>query len=303
MNASNQENFGFLRSLIWPIHRTELKKVLSMLFLLFLLCICYNILRNLKDTIVLTAKASGAEVIPFIKVWGMLPGVFLATWFYTRLASRFKREHVFYILISAFLSYFLLFAFVIYPHSEALHLDRLGDWLTQVLPKGFNGLIAMVRNWTFTSFYVISELWSVLVLAVLYWGFANDITQVSQAKRTYGILNIGSNVAPILGGTLGIIFSYVSFPFFVNASDPWQQTLDSLILLLTGLGLVPWSSFIGLIALFFLRRSLKKKKLTRKCLKSPNCGFLSERASVIFLNPNISFAWPSSSLGIISRSI
>lgn len=243
MNDSNQENFGLLRSLIWPVHRKELKKVLSMLILLFLLCICYNVLRNLKDTIVLTAKASGAEVIPFLKVWGMLPGVFLATWFYTRLSSRFSRERVFYIMISSFLAYFLLFGFVIYPHSEKLHLDRLGDWLTGVLPAGFKGLIAMVRNWTFTSFYVISELWSVIVLAVLFWGFANDITKVSQGKRTYGILNIGSNVAPILGGSLGIIFSSFSFPLLSNTTDPWEQTLVNLILLLTVLGVISMGLF------------------------------------------------------------
>ena len=96
----NLPQFGLLRSIFWPVHRSEVKKVLSMLFLLFLLCATHGVLRNLKDTLILTAKYSGAEVIPFIKVWGMLPGVFIATWIYTRLRRYFSKEAVFYIVIT-----------------------------------------------------------------------------------------------------------------------------------------------------------------------------------------------------------
>jgi len=232
-----KEQFGVLRTIFWPVYRSEVAKVLSMLLLLFLLCVSYGVLRNLKDTIILTAKNSGAEVIPFIKVWGMLPGVFLATWFYTRLRRVFSKENVFYIILSSFLVYFLLFAFYLYPHSQELHLDKAGDWLTAVLPKGFKGFIALVRNWTFTSFYVISELWAVMVLTVLYWGFANDTTQVNEAKRTYGILNIGSNIAPILGGTLALVFSNsISLPFLSSITDQWNHTICQLILLVAVLG-------------------------------------------------------------------
>ena len=235
---SSEKKFGFLRSLLWPVHRSELKKVLSMLILLFLLCICYSVLRNLKDTIVLTAKHSGAEVIPFLKVWGMLPGAIAATWIYTRLFRYCTREAVFYIVVSSFICYFLLFAFVIHPNSDRLHLDRLGDWLTAHLPLGFKGFIAMIRNWTFTTFYIISELWAVVVLTVLYWGFANDITEVSEAKRTYGILNIGSNVAPILGGAIGILCGkFLPMTTGVGSEEAWGQTLVNIVSILAFLGL------------------------------------------------------------------
>jgi len=234
--ATEEKKFGVLRTLFWPIYRSELKKVLSMLVLLFLLCISYNVLRTLKDTIVLTGKHSGAEVIPFLKVWGILPGAIASTWIYTRLARVFSRETVFYVLIGAFLSYFLLFAFVIHPHSEVLHLDRLGDWLTANLPVGCKGFIAMVRNWTFSSFYVISELWASIVLLVLFWGFANDVTGVAQAKRTYGILNIGSNVAPIFGGSIGILCGTV-FSGSTAGVDVWKQTITNTALALTFIGI------------------------------------------------------------------
>ncbi|MBS0605095.1 MAG: NTP/NDP exchange transporter [Verrucomicrobia bacterium] len=238
MSKENKDQFGLFRSIFWPVHRSEVKKVLSMLLLLFLLCVSYGVLRNLKDTIILTARNSGAEVIPFIKVWGMLPGVFLATWFYTRLRRYFKKENVFYIIITSFVAYFLLFAFYLYPNSQQLHLEKVGDWMSSFLPQGFQGFIALVRNWTFTSFYVISELWAVIVLAVLYWGFANDFTQVNEAKRTYGILNIGSNIAPIMGGTLALTFSNsISLPFLSSITDHWTHTITQLIILISLLGI------------------------------------------------------------------
>lgn len=227
--AEEEKKFGILRTILWPVHRFELKKVLSMFALLFCLCICYNILRNLKDTIILTAEHSGAEVIPFLKVWGMLPGVIGATWCYTRLARRFSREKIFYIVISSFLAYFLTFVFVLYPNSQQLHLDSFGEFCSQYLPVGFKGMVAMIRNWTFTSFYIVSELWASVVLTVLFWGFANDITGVSQAKRTYGILNIGSNVAPILGGGVALLCA-------ASVNGSWVQTLQNSVLALTILG-------------------------------------------------------------------
>ncbi|MEN9343811.1 MAG: carrier protein 1 [Chlamydiota bacterium] len=254
MGQNRPTQFGFLRSVFWPVHRFEVKKVLSMLLLLFLLCVTYGILRNLKDTIILTAKNSGAEVIPFIKVWGMLPAVFIATWCYTRLRRYFSKHAVFYIVISSFLAYFLLFAFFLYPNSQGLHLERLSQFLSSVLPSGFKGLIALLCNWTFSSFYVISELWAVVVLSVLYWGFANDFTPVHEAKRTYGILNIGSNLAPIMGGGLALVFGQtIALPFLTRV-DEWSQTICQLILVVSVLGV----SAMG-IYFWITRRVLKEE--------------------------------------------
>lgn len=230
--------FGILRSIFWPIHRSELKKVLSMLLLLFLICVSYSVLRNLKDAVILTAEHSGAEVIPFIKVWGIFPAAVGSTWLYTRLNRYFSKSAVFYITISSFLVYFVVFAFILYPNSEKLHLHALGSWLSTVLPEGFQGLIALIRNWAFTSFYIVSELWATLLLAVIYWGFVNDVTCVGEAKRTYGILNIGSNIAPILGGSLALIFSKpFTLSFLPTSENPWSQTIYQLILLIVVLGI------------------------------------------------------------------
>ncbi len=247
-----------------------------MFFLMFSLCTCYSILRNLKDTVILTAKTSGAEVIPFLKVWGMLPGAIIGTWIFAKLSNRFAREKVFYILVGGFLLYFISFAFVLYPNSDALHLDRFGDFLASVLPKGFKGFICMIRNWTFTIFYVICELWSSIVLSILFWGFANDVTKLSQGKRSYGIFNIGANSAPIFGGALAIFCSsHISIPFFISASDPWHQTLMQLI------SVVVIMASIAMGIYYYLNRKVLVKELPESYWTSPRkAGVAKKRLSI-----------------------
>ena len=174
----------------------------------------------------------------------MLPGAILATWVYTRLARRFSKEAIFYIVITGFISYFLLFTFCLHPNSDVLHLDRFGDWLGLHMPAGFKGMISMVRNWTFTTFYIMSELWAPVVLGMLFWGFVNDHTEVSQAKRTYGILNQGSNLAPILGGGLGILCANTfSGSFSTSSEEVWKHTLTNITLALTVLGIASMALF------------------------------------------------------------
>lgn len=233
-----QKEFGFWRSLFWPVRKQECAKVISMLSLLFLLCISYSILRNLKDTLLLNAQGSGAEAIPFIKVWGMLPAAFFATFVYTRLSRIFSRKNIFYIIIGGFIGFYLLFAFLIFPHLENLYLAQLVTFSSKALPSGFKGFIALVANWPITLFYVVAELWATMMLSVLFWGFANDTTEVSEAKRTYGILNVGSNIAPILGGSIALLATkHFKLPLgFLHTSD-LGETLARLMVVVAILGL------------------------------------------------------------------
>src|SRR5579872_5761226 len=132
MDASG---FGKWRSYFWPIHRAELKKFLPMFFIFFLIAFNYNVLRSYKDAIVITASHSGAETLPFIKLWAVLPSAILFTLLFTRLSNRFSREKVFYITISIFIVFFFLFAFVLYPAQDLLHPNILADKLQQYLPE------------------------------------------------------------------------------------------------------------------------------------------------------------------------
>lgn len=99
----------------------------------------------------------------------------------------------------------------------------------------------MVRNWSFTMFYVIAELWSTMVLSVLFWGFANEITRISEATRFYSALNISSNTASIIAGQVAAGISTTAFnPEFFCGASAWEQTLAKLtiLLLFCGVGIL-----------------------------------------------------------------
>lgn len=276
MEKDDVPSFSPLRSVLWPIYRTEVKKVLSMLFLFFFLCTAYSLLRNLKDTVILTSNTSGAEVLPFLKVWGMLPAVFMGTWAFTKLCAHFKREKVFYIIISSFLIYFLAFAFILYPSSDSLHLSSLQASLMGSLPSGFNGLISMFCNWSCSIFYILAELWSVLALSILFWGFANDVTDVSEAKRSYGILNIGSNLAPILGGLIGLGISgkVVSS---VGEAASLGDTLVWVVIIVTVLGI------LSMLLFYWMQKNILKEPLKEFRVKGGKKNRLSIRQSIRYL--------------------
>lgn len=197
-----------------------------MFFMFFLISFNYNALRACKDSLVVTAPQSGAEAIPFIKVWAILPGALLLTYLFTRLANRFSREKVFYIMMCIFLGFFLLFTFVLFPAQEYLHPVQLADKMQAILPEGCKGLIAMFRNWTFTLFYAMSELWGTAILSVLFWGFANAVMKVDEAKRYYGLLMIGANIAGICSGQASVYLSDTHFlAFLPYGKCSWDQSI------------------------------------------------------------------------------
>jgi ATP:ADP antiporter, AAA family len=93
----------------------------------------------------------------------------------------------------------------------------------------------MFRNWTFTGFYVMSELWGSIVLNVLFWGFANEVTRIGEARRFYSVFGIGLNVAAILAGQSANFFSHIPFsgiPFLAGRS-PWEQVQMVLVIVVS----------------------------------------------------------------------
>jgi ATP:ADP antiporter, AAA family len=221
--------FGTIRSSLWPIYSHELRKMVPMILMLFLICFNYTALRNMKDSIVITA--SGAEVLPFIKVWVMLPGAVILTLIFTKLSNIYSQEKVFYLMTSGFLIFYALFAFVIYPYREFFHPVESADYFQSLLPSGFKGMISMYRYWTFTLFYVAIELWSTIVMTVLFWGFANEITRLSEAPRFYSVLSIFSNFAVIVAGLTSLSVSQdgVFNPNIPFGQDAWEQTMMILV--------------------------------------------------------------------------
>lgn len=233
--SSKPAEFGKLRSFFWPVHSYELKKLLPM-FVMFL-CISFNytILRDTKDTLIVTA--SGAETLPFLKVWGVVPAAIIFMLVYAKLSNILSKENLFYAAIAPFLIFFALFVTVLYPNREALHPNASADWIQTFLPTGLSGLVACYRNWTYSLFYILSELWGSAVLSLMFWGFANEISRVTEAKRFYTLLGLGANIALLLSGPAIIYFSDVS-DRIAPGQDPWQYSLNYLMSMVVVAGLL-----------------------------------------------------------------
>ncbi|HRD56032.1 MAG TPA: Npt1/Npt2 family nucleotide transporter [Parachlamydiaceae bacterium] len=279
---STDVSFGKIRSFLWPVHGHEAKKFIPMFLMLFLICFNYGILRIMKDSVVITA--SGAEVLPFIKVWGMLPMAILLTFVFTKLSDRYSQERVFYLMTTGFLSFFALFAFILYPMREVFHLHQTADFLEGVLPAGFKGMISMLRYWIFTGFYILSELWSTVVMQILFWGFANEVTRIHEARRFYGTFGIGSNFAAIASGQAGVFFSQgntynPSLPF---GHDAWEQTMMLLMLVIIGSGLLTMWIFRWMNKKVLTDSSFDDLHATKKAIKAK--GRLSLKESFSYLS-------------------
>jgi ATP:ADP antiporter, AAA family len=239
MTQATAPEFGRVRGYFWPIRSRELRKFIPMLLMAFCIGFAYHILRNMKDSLLVTAPSSGAEVIPFVKVWAMFPLAILVTAIFIKLSHRVSAQRVFYTVLSGFLIYFVVFAFILYPLQDYLHPHDLMDWLQARLPEGLKGFVAMLRYWTFSLFYGMCEMWGAMILTVLFWGFANNVTQVEEARRFYVLLGIGANLSSIAAGQTVCFLAGRNFnPDWPIGIDRWHQTLILLTLAVAAAGIL-----------------------------------------------------------------
>jgi AAA family ATP:ADP antiporter len=188
----------------------------------------YTILRDTKDVLVVTAPGSGAEIIPFLKTWVNLPMAIGFTVLYTKLSNVLTTEQLFYTCIIPFIAFFGAFAFFIYPLRDVLHPTAYCENLLETMGARFTGPIAILRNWTYCLFYVMAELWGSVVVSVLFWGFANQITTVDEAKQFYPLFGLGANVALIFSGRAVKIFSQIRANLPPDV-DGWGMSLKGLM--------------------------------------------------------------------------
>lgn len=260
--------------MLWPVHRAELKKIVPMLLLFFLISFIYHILRCMKLTLILTADGAGAEAVPFLKIGAVLPGAFLFTYIFTSISNKLSRSSVFYTMLGIFLTFFTVFLFIIYPNREQLELKALSNWFltSNLMPAGYEGLAAIIRHWHLSLFYVVSELWSNIMLSMLFWGFANEITTISQAKRFYGLFALASNCSGIFSGQIAQLLKVNMFSKFIPyGNDVWEQTMFLQILAVVIISLFIfaiyfWLNRFGLESDLMVTETVAHNKVKKKKL-------------------------------------
>lgn len=237
MSQNTKQEFGKWRSFFFPIHAFELKKVLPMFLMFFCISFNYTILRDTKDTLIVTAPGSGAEAIPFIKVYLVVPCAIVFMLIYAKLSNMLSKQALFYAVTAPFLVFFGAFALFLYPNIGTLHPTAAADSLQAALPEGLMGMVAIFRNWTFAAFYVLAELWGSVMLSLMFWGFANEITKVGEAKRFYALFGIGANLALLVSGPAIVFVSDIRRKV-PEGVDAWGISLNLLMSMVVIAGLV-----------------------------------------------------------------
>ncbi|MBU6149279.1 MAG: NTP/NDP exchange transporter [Verrucomicrobia bacterium] len=192
--------FGKWRNRLWPFHHHEMKKLLPLVLMKFLVSVIYCILFCLKETITVTSKGSGAEAITVLKSVVVLPAAFIAALCYSRMSNILKKTTLFYATTGSFLVILFLYAFALYPNADFLTPTQSADWLTSLVGETNAHWVSIYRNWMHALFFVTAELWGSIMILVVFWGFANDITSVSEAKRSYNLYIAAGNLAPMFTG-------------------------------------------------------------------------------------------------------
>ena len=206
--TKSKPEFNKFQAAVWPIHGYEMKKFLPMSLMMFFILFVYTLVRDLKDTLIVsTAHCGGAESIPAIKLWGVMPTAVIALIVFAKLVNKFDMQKVFYICIIFFMSFYAIFGFILFPLSGKIHMSEATiEALRANTIPALNSFMynkwPLIGNWSFSLFYILSELWGSLVISALFWQFANQITKKTEVKRFYGLFACIGNIGLILSGSL-----------------------------------------------------------------------------------------------------
>ncbi len=225
---SQNNDFGKIRSFLWPIHGHEIKKFLPLNLMMFFILFNYTILRNMKDSLVITT--SGPEIIPFLKTFVILPFSVVIVTFYAKLSNTLSQQKVFYIILSSFIGFYIVYSAFIYPNKDALHMSAEKLRLLQANYPNFQHLFAVAANWSSSLFYLFAELWGATILGLMFWQFANEITNTKEAARFYAMFNLISHLALIVAGH--VLQVMCAFANGCNENDPWNIVLNRTIILI-----------------------------------------------------------------------
>lgn len=234
-----------MRDIVWPVYSHEVSRFLHITALMFCILFIQNLVRATKDSVITTMI--GAEALPFLKTYFVMPGSILFSIMYVKLLNTLRGDKMFYAIIAGFIAFFTLFCFVIFPYFEELRLlsPETESALIKSYPK-LRWFILICSNWGLSLFYVVAELWPSAAFGLLFWQFINSITNVDESRRFYPLFGLFGQTGLILSGWL------------LQKQEPMAAFLSQLI----GMDLDVASVFVvmcfviffGLMSLYFFYR-------------------------------------------------
>lgn len=270
-----------LKKLLFPLKRGEWKLFAFMFFIVCLINVNFSILRSMRNALVIADTGGSAAFIPYFELFGTFPASVLLTWGISRLMRIFSFRFIFSMTMLFFLSFFIVFAYWIYPHRAEIHSlleSKLG------LLFGFSQFKVVFTHWPDMVFYIMSELWKVALLSVVFWGFLNQNLTLDEGKRFYPPLMLGSSIGPILAGPITIFAtSHFSWDFLPLASQRWEHSLNLLTLFLLLCGFLTLITFRSLSKKLQIRSSTLPPTVTEEKKEPFSRRLLSLSSSLRYL--------------------
>jgi AAA family ATP:ADP antiporter len=289
-----EQEFSGWRKLLWPIHSYEIKKFLPMGIMMFCILFIYTVLRDTKDAVLVNAPGAGAECLAFAKGIGVTVAAVLFMILYTKAANIFKREGLFYATALPFLLFFGLFPYCIYPFVDSIHMSLETIQKYQTLYPNVKWIVPLVGNWTYTLFYILSELWGSAVLSLLFWQFANSITPVKEAKRFYGMFGFLGNFGLLFSGPMIIYITNAIHSLGLTRAESTGLMLKYLMAFVIVAGTILLSTF------YWMNRNV----LTDKRYYDPEAmGETKKKKAKLSLAESFKYILQSPYLGLIAMLV
>ena len=196
------------------------KLLITHISMMFLCIINFDIMRNLKESLLITRL--GAEAIPFVKFWVVVPVAFIFLISYSWLANKLPRRKLFIVTITPFLIWLPCFSIFIYPNLDFFCASETSQLLQTILPENLRILAGLIHYWPLALFFALAELWGTGVLCLLFWTAVNDTNNTETATQNYPLITAIANTASIFSGPLLLYCLSLS-----NSSNPsgWHNSM------------------------------------------------------------------------------
>lgn len=212
-------------------------------FIVSLININYYILRSVRNTLAVSLSNVGAELIPAIQFWALLPLTVLLIYGLSVFMRKHRPSSVFMLATGAFSLFFLLFSLFVFPNRTFLESGCSFPLLIKTIPS----LGHLLANWTAALYYVAAELWKVAILSVLFFGFLNQRISLSIAKGLYSPILLGGSLGGLVAGPITVFCSSLGKNLSEKlGQSSWQVTFIFLSIVMTIVGALIISVFAWL---------------------------------------------------------